>query len=473
MGEKTMAAASYHIIVDQYADYRRSFQITSDGSAVDLSGYTCCGGYKIMAYSILGKDDENLRVTATDGDIVTIDVNPATLLLEGGLVSSVNGLIGDVVLTTNEITENNNLYYTDARVDDYLQSGGITSINFANNSAYLSYNANDATLDLTYDGTGVVLQIGQEEHMYAKTTEAIENGDIMMFAGAQGNHLLVSKADPTSPGFKPEYIVGIATATASANQYVYITTFGKVRDLDTKMYNEGDIIWMGADGSWTTVEPTPPQHIIQLAAVVRSHRTHGTIFVRPSHKPDTDETPEGSTNLYYTDDRVNAVIDSRDFATTGYVDGAVDNLSAEIYSLPSAEITPVQIDSWTTAYGWGDHTEAGYLTSYTETDPVFGASPAGTITAANIVSWNTAWGWGDHTEAGYLTQLGSIDGHTDVTTEGATTGQVLVYNAITSTWEPGDVAGGEVTIEDVTGLQDALDGKEDVGAALAFAVALA
>ena len=44
-----------------------------------------------------------------------------------------------------------------------------------------------------------------------------------------------------------------------------------------------------------------------------------------------------------------------------------------------------------------------YLTSYTETDPVFAASPAGGITGTNIGNWNTAYNWGDHSTGGYLT----------------------------------------------------------------------
>ena len=57
---------------------------------------------------------------------------------------------------------------------------------------------------------------------------------------------------------------------------------------------------------------------------------------------------------------------------------------------------------WNTAFGWGDHSAAGYLTSYTETDPVFTASAASGITATNISNWNTAYGWGNHASAGYL-----------------------------------------------------------------------
>jgi hypothetical protein len=59
--------------------------------------------------------------------------------------------------------------------------------------------------------------------------------------------------------------------------------------------------------------------------------------------------------------------------------------------------------NWDTAYSWGDHSLAGYLTSFTETDPVFAASDAAGITAVDISQWDTAYSWGDHSLAGYLT----------------------------------------------------------------------
>jgi len=55
------------------------------------------------------------------------------------------------------------------------------------------------------------------------------------------------------------------------------------------------------------------------------------------------------------------------------------------YAIP----TTASQSNWDTAYGWGNHASAGYLTSYTETDPVVGAitgivkaNGAGTISAA-------------------------------------------------------------------------------------------
>lgn len=43
----------------------------------------------------------------------------------------------------------------------------------------------------------------------------------------------------------------------------------------------------------------------------------------------------------------------------------------------------------------------GYLTSYTETDPVFASSVSGGITATDTTNWHTAFGWGNHASAGY------------------------------------------------------------------------
>ena len=68
------------------------------------------------------------------------------------------------------------------------------------------------------------------------------------------------------------------------------------------------------------------------------------------------------------------------------------------YALP----TTAKQANWDTAFGWGNHATAGYLTTFTESDPVFGASPAAGITTQKITNWDTAFGWGNHASAGYL-----------------------------------------------------------------------
>jgi hypothetical protein len=87
--------------------------------------------------------------------------------------------------------------------------------------------------------------------------------------------------------------------------------------------------------------------------------------------------------------------------------------------------------NWSTAYTWGNHAAAGYLTFYEETDPVFTDSPAAGITDLNIANWSTAYNWGNHSSAGYLTtiseqNLGSLQ-NVDFT-DNPETNQLLRWN---------------------------------------------
>jgi hypothetical protein len=97
-------------------------------------------------------------------------------------------------------------------------------------------------------------------------------------------------------------------------------------------------------------------------------------------------------------------------------------------ALPS--VTVGAVGSSTLAYnsGNGEFTFtppdlSGYLTSYTETDPVFAASAAGGITSTQVTNWGTAYGWGDHASGGYLTSYTETQTLDAVLTLGATTTQ--------------------------------------------------
>ena len=111
-------------------------------------------------------------------------------------------------------------------------------------------------------------------------------------------------------------------------------------------------------------------------------------------------------------------------------------------------ITTNNASNWDTAYGWGDHSAAGYLTSETSHSDVVvdgdfttaglmttDGSGTYTVTTNNSTNWNTAHGWGDHSAAGYLTA--EADTFATVTGRGATTTTAITINntgdAITTT----------------------------------------
>ena len=95
-------------------------------------------------------------------------------------------------------------------------------------------------------------------------------------------------------------------------------------------------------------------------------------------------------------------------ASAGYLTSYTETDPLFVAS-PANGISATNISNWNTAFGWGNHATAGYLTSFTEVDPIFGSSPANGITATNISNWNNAFGWGNHAAAGYLTSFTELD----------------------------------------------------------------
>jgi hypothetical protein len=103
---------------------------------------------------------------------------------------------------------------------------------------------------------------------------------------------------------------------------------------------------------------------------------------------------------------------------TGH-EGSIEITESQITDLQSYLLASdiVSADNWSLAYttvtansaSW-DHSSAGYLTSYTETDPVFTSHAANNITTQKITNWDNTYtdvstnsaSW-DHSSAGYLT----------------------------------------------------------------------
>jgi len=118
----------------------------------------------------------------------------------------------------------------------------------------------------------------------------------------------------------------------------------------------------------------------------------------------------GATSVVYNDTLNTIVISSTDTTYTNLSEFINDSgyLTSFTETDPiflahvSSGIVAQDITNWYTAFSWGDHSTQGYLTSFTETDPIFTAHVSSGITALNITNWDTAFGWGDHSVEGYL-----------------------------------------------------------------------
>ena len=129
-----------------------------------------------------------------------------------------------------------------------------------------------------------------------------------------------------------------------------------------------------------------------------------------------------------------------------------------VYSASAASnVTTTKITNWDTSYGWGNHASVGYLTSETSHADVVvdgdfassglmkrgGTSGTYSIITDNSSNWNTAFGWGNHGSQGYLTTV-ALDDVSDVDLSVAPSdGQVLKWEAASSKWKAAtDLTGG-------------------------------
>ena len=190
------------------------------------------------------------------------------------------------------------------------------------------------------------------------------------------------------------------------------------------------------DGDYGSLTNLPTIPAAQVRADWNAVGTVAEILNKPivPAVPSVTVTAAGSANLTYSAGNGQFTYtppDLSSFATSVELSTAVANSG-----------------NWDTAYGWGDHAAAGYLTSYTETDPVFSASPASDILNSDITNWDTAYGWGNHASVGYVTGLDMEDlGNVDVT-GGLSDQQVLKWDAASTSWKPAnDLVGGSNAIE--------------------------
>ena len=114
---------------------------------------------------------------------------------------------------------------------------------------------------------------------------------------------------------------------------------------------------------------------------------------------------------------------------------------AVTYSTGYAIPTTSSQGNWDTAYGWGDHSTEGYLTS--ESDPVFSASEAASITSTDTTNWDTAYGWGNHASAGYAADNAVVKLTGDQTVDGTKTFNSTISGSITG--NAGTVTNGVYT----------------------------
>lgn len=157
----------------------------------------------------------------------------------------------------------------------------------------VQWNKDDGTLDVgLYNG--VVLQTGQELHIYSKnaTGSPISNGTALMFTGAVGASGKLEVGPAIADGsIDSNHMLGMATQDIADGQFGYVTMLGLVRGFDTtgagktipEVWADGDILYLDSafPGELTKTEPSAPSLRLPVAVVIHAGGAGaGSVYVR-------------------------------------------------------------------------------------------------------------------------------------------------------------------------------------------------
>jgi hypothetical protein len=151
------------------------------------------------------------------------------------------------------------------------------------NAGELAWNADEGTLELGKNGATNYL--GAETIVLcrnASNTVTIPKGTAVMFAGTLGASGRLKVAPMVANGTFPGYVFfGVTDQDILGASDGYVTTFGKIRGVNTNAYEDGDVLWCNpaAPGGFTKTEPQAPNLKLAVAAVI-SAGNNGSIFVR-------------------------------------------------------------------------------------------------------------------------------------------------------------------------------------------------
>jgi hypothetical protein len=132
---------------------------------------------------------------------------------------------------------------------------------------------------------GVTEKVGETTFFAVtnKTGSTIPKGTAVGFAGTVGasGRLLIKPyiADGSEPAI---FFMGVTAEAILNDGDGKAFAFGKIRNLNTNAFNEGDVLYVSPSvaGGFTTVKPTLPNLAINVAAVVTKSATVGNLLVR-------------------------------------------------------------------------------------------------------------------------------------------------------------------------------------------------
>ena len=223
----------------------------------------------------------------------------------------------------------------------------------------------DGAGNLTFESTS----ISETVQMLVKNVSggSLAKGTPIHQTGTAGQHSEVIAARADTASAMPS--VGVLAETLADDDEGYAVITGRLSNIDTSSYSEGDVLFIGATGGLTATKPTGESNVTQNIGIVNKvHASAGSITIygsgRGAATPNLDDgnifignssnqsststlntsiVPE-SGNLYYTDGRFDVRLAAK--STTNLSEGSnLYHTSTRVNSLIDTRVDKPFIDA--------------------------------------------------------------------------------------------------------------------------------
>ena len=199
----------------------------------------------------------------------------------GSISSSIGSLSSSVASINN--TQN-------GRLDSLETASGSIRTDFNSfTSSYTTVSGSlDSRLDVleAYSGSQLVPSSSMsfrtlETSVYCKnvTGAQINKGTVVRIVGSVGDNPLIAPANLLTEGASSNTL-GFATQNIPNDDFGMVITEGILIGVNTSGMTAGDLLYLGANGTFTTTPPVAPNHGVRLGEVLRVQQNQGSIYVR-------------------------------------------------------------------------------------------------------------------------------------------------------------------------------------------------
>ena len=347
--------------------------------------------------------------------------------------SAVNNYYNTYIDTNYYITNtyNSDVHYMDTNYYFY-NTYNIDTNYYINNNTYIdtnyyitnNYGTGEATTASNLGGVGLYnTKIGSElkfKGLEAGSNITLDNSNpnyIKINSTASGSVGITTESDPVFSAHAAKnitttnignwnngFISSVAAPISFSNNNLSLNGLSGYGASGQVIKSNGTSLYWAEDLQGTTTETDPVFSASAAKSITTTNISNWNNLVGHTHtglitsaaSPLSLSNGALSINLgnYITADQLNLFAEgiNRDYATKGHTHTEFATTSQIANS-----------GNWNTAYGWGNHANAGYLTNAN-----LSSTYATKTEIANSGNWNTAYGWGNHANAGYMKLVGGV-----------------------------------------------------------------